>query len=47
MASAMEFFRHLYDTDNPGINWIRNAGMRLVNNDDRLKSIISKLAAGD
>jgi 2-octaprenylphenol hydroxylase len=47
MASAMEFFKHLYDTDNPGINWIRNAGMRLVNNDDRLKSIISKLAAGD
>ena len=46
MASAMEFFKRLYDTDNPGINWVRNAGMRLVNSDDRLKSIISKLAAG-
>jgi 2-octaprenylphenol hydroxylase len=46
MASAMEFFKRLYDTDNPGVNWVRNAGMRLVNNNDRIKSMISRLAAG-
>lgn len=46
MASAMEVFKRLYATDNPGVNWIRNAGMRFVNGHEPLKSMISKLAAG-
>ncbi len=46
MASAMEFFKRIYNTDNPGVIWIRNAGMRFLNGNEQLKSIISRLAAG-
>ena len=46
MAAVMETFKHLYGTDNPGINWIRNAGMKMVNENENLKSMITRLAAG-
>lgn len=46
MASAMEVFKRMYDTDNPGVNWLRNAGMRFVNGSKPLKSMISRFAGG-
>ncbi|MFP6808355.1 MAG: UbiH/UbiF/VisC/COQ6 family ubiquinone biosynthesis hydroxylase [Pseudomonadales bacterium] len=44
MASVMESFKRMYNTDNPAINWFRNTGMRFVNENASLKSIIAKLA---
>ena len=47
MGSVMEAFKQIYSLDNPGINWLRNTGMRFVNNNDTLKSLITRLAAAD
>ncbi len=46
MAAVMETFKRLYSTDNPGINWIRNAGMKMINGNENLKTMITRLAAG-
>jgi len=45
MGSVMEAFKQIYSADNPGINWLRNTSMRFVNNNDLLKSLITRLAA--
>jgi 2-polyprenylphenol 6-hydroxylase len=45
MGAAMEAFNQLYGTDNPGISWLRNAGMRFVNDSGLLKSLITRLGS--
>jgi 2-octaprenylphenol hydroxylase len=47
MAVVMETFKRLYNTDNPGVNWLRNTGMRMINGNENLKSMITRLAAAD
>jgi hypothetical protein len=44
MAPAMEASKHLYNIDNPGINWLRNTGMRFVNDNKSLKAVMTKFA---
>jgi 2-polyprenylphenol 6-hydroxylase len=46
MAGVMEAFKRLYSNDNPGVNWIRNAGMKIINENENMKSMIVRLAAG-
>lgn len=45
-ASVMEGFRRLYGPDQPGINWLRNTGMRLMDGSGVVKSMVMKLACG-
>ena len=47
MGSVMEAFKQIYSLDNPGVNWLRNTGMRFVDNNDTLKSLITRLASAD
>ncbi|MDG1206122.1 MAG: 2-octaprenyl-3-methyl-6-methoxy-1,4-benzoquinol hydroxylase, partial [Pseudomonadales bacterium] len=46
MTTAMEAFKRLYSTTNPGINWLRNTGMKLTNDNTYLKTLIARLASG-
>jgi 2-octaprenylphenol hydroxylase len=46
MASLMEGFKRLYSTEDPGVNWLRNTGMKLVNNSGLLKNMVTRLASG-
>lgn len=46
MTTAMEAFKRLYSTKNPGINWLRNTGMKLTNDNTYLKTLIARLASG-
>ena len=46
MAGVMEGFKRLFGSDDPGVRWLRNNGLRLVNGAGVLKSMVTKLAAG-
>ncbi|MBV1876266.1 MAG: FAD-dependent monooxygenase [Pseudomonadales bacterium] len=46
LMSAMEILKRLYDTNNPGIGWLRNTGMAFVNEQQVLKSMLTRLASG-
>ena len=46
VSSAMEGFRRLYGGDRPAVNWVRNTGMRIVNDSGLVKSVVMKLACG-
>ncbi|HIG42227.1 MAG: UbiH/UbiF/VisC/COQ6 family ubiquinone biosynthesis hydroxylase [bacterium] len=46
MTSLMEAFKRLYATDDPGVNWLRNTGMKFVNDSKLLKSLVVRMASG-
>jgi len=46
MAAVMEGFKRLFGSDDPGVRWLRNGGLRLVDGARPLKTIAAKLAAG-
>jgi len=46
MAAVMEGFKRLFGSDEPGVRWLRNSGLRLVNGTGVLKTMVAKLAAG-
>jgi 2-octaprenylphenol hydroxylase len=46
MAAVMEGFKRLFGSDDPGVRWLRNGGLRLVNGARPLKKMAAKLAAG-
>ena len=46
MALVMEGFKRLYTPGHPFINWIRNAGTRVVDGTPALKTLVMRLAAG-
>ena len=46
MAAVMEGFKRLFGSDDPGVRWLRNGGLRLVNGAGPLKTMAAKLAAG-
>lgn len=46
MAAGMEAFTRLYRTDNPAINWMRNAGTRFVDRSAMVKSVLARAASG-
>ncbi len=46
MAAVMEGFKRLFGSDDPGMRWLRNSGLRLVNGARPLKTMAAKLAAG-
>lgn len=46
MMAVMEGFKHLYTPDSPAINWLRNAGTRVVDQTPVLKSLVTRLAGG-
>ncbi len=44
MASAMEAFKRLYNTDNLAINWLRNTGMKMINDSEGIKALLARVA---
>jgi len=46
MTSVMEALKRLYTSGDPGINWIRNTAMKIANNNDLLKNMMTRLASG-
>ncbi|MCB1645275.1 MAG: UbiH/UbiF/VisC/COQ6 family ubiquinone biosynthesis hydroxylase [Pseudomonadales bacterium] len=46
MTGVMEGFKRLFDTSDPGVNWLRNTGMNLVAGSRPLKTMIARLATG-
>jgi 2-octaprenylphenol hydroxylase len=46
MTSVMEALKRLYMSSDPGINWLRNSVMKVANNNDILKSMMTRLASG-
>ena len=46
MAAVMEGIKRMFDTDDPGVNWLRNVGLSLLNQQSTLKGMVAKLAAG-
>ncbi len=46
MSAVMEAFRRVYDEQGPVLTWIRNVGMKAVNRNEWLKSMIVRLASG-
>ena len=46
MAAVMEGIKRIFDTDDPGVNWLRNVGLSLLNQQSTLKGMVAKLAAG-
>ncbi len=46
MMAGMEGFVHLYGKQTPGLNWLRNTGMRLFNENRLVKNAAIKVATG-
>jgi len=46
MAAVMEGFKRLFGTQDPGMRWLRNTGLRLVDSNHMLKNMAAKLASG-
>lgn len=46
MASIMEAFKRIYDIDDPRLSWIRNTGMRWVQENGALKARLVRFASG-
>lgn len=46
MTAVMEGLKRIFDTSDPGVNWLRNLGLSLLNRQTRLKAMVAKLAAG-
>ncbi|MCY4278926.1 MAG: FAD-dependent monooxygenase [Gammaproteobacteria bacterium] len=47
MVAAMSFFRHVYAIDDPTFSWLRNLGVRFVDQFDPVKQLMLKEALGD
>lgn len=45
-AGAMEGLARLYASDDPALNWLRNAGTRFVDGEPLLKSLLMRAASG-
>ena len=46
MMAAMEGFRFLYGRSEPGVNWLRNTGMKLFDENRFIKRAAIKMATG-
>lgn len=46
MTSVMEALKRLYTSGDPGVNWLRNTVMKVANDNDMLKSMMTRLASG-
>jgi len=47
MMSAMEALKRLFDTDNADVNFVRNLGLKLVQNSSLFKQQFMRLASGE
>ncbi len=47
MLAAMSFFRQVYAIDDPTFSWLRNLGVRFVDQFDPIKQLLLKEALGD
>ena len=45
VAAAMETLKRLYGSESPAIGWLRNHGMRMLNQNGPLKSLMMKFAS--
>lgn len=46
MTTVMEGFRRLYGPDQAAVNWVRNTGMKFINDNRLIKTTIMKVACG-
>jgi len=46
MMAGMEGFVKLYGTQTPGVNWLRNLGMKIFNDSKALKNVAARVASG-
>ncbi len=46
MAAVMEAIKRMFDSGDPGVNWLRNLGLSLLDQQSTLKGMVAKLAAG-
>ena len=47
MVTAMEFFRRVYATEDPTFGWLRNLGVRFVDQSDLVKRMLLREALGE
>ena len=46
MTAVMEGFKRLFNSSDPGINWLRNMGMSMLNKQGTFKAMVARLASG-
>jgi 2-octaprenylphenol hydroxylase len=46
MTAVMEGFKRVFTSSDPGINWLRNMGMSMLNKQGTLKAMVARLASG-
>lgn len=46
MTATMEGFKRIFDTGDPGVNWLRNLGVSLLERQGTLKAMVARLATG-
>jgi 2-octaprenylphenol hydroxylase len=46
MTAVMEGFKRMFTSSDPGINWLRNMGMSMLNKQSTLKAMVARLASG-
>jgi len=46
MTAVMEGFKRLFNSGDPGINWLRNMGMAMLNKQGTFKAMVARLASG-
>jgi 2-octaprenylphenol hydroxylase len=46
MTAVMEGFKRMFTSSDPGINWLRNMGMSMLNKQSTFKAMVARLASG-
>jgi len=46
MTAVMEGFKRMFTSSDPGINWLRNMGMSMLNKQGAFKAMVARLASG-
>jgi 2-octaprenylphenol hydroxylase len=46
MTAVMEGFKRLFDSSDPGVNWLRNMGMSMLSKQGTFKAMVARLASG-
>jgi 2-octaprenylphenol hydroxylase len=46
MTAVMEGFKRLFNSSDPGVNWLRNTGMSMLNKQGTFKAMVARLASG-
>lgn len=46
MTAVMEGFKRLFNSSDPGVNWLRNMGMSMLNKQGTFKAMVARLASG-